>query len=131
MTSRCYFTKMDVTLYPTIIINVSFLVKSKVILIFVLLYDKNRTEFKKRRNSMKAVVTLSSKNQIAIPKAARKKLAIGPGDQLILDVERDSLILKPKPKSYTKHLRGLHKTVWSELNATDYVRKERETWEEK
>ena len=30
---------------------------------------------------MKAVVTLSSKNQIAIPKAARKMLAIGPGDQ--------------------------------------------------
>jgi len=77
---------------------------------------------------MKAVVTLSSKNQIAIPKAARKKLAIGPGDQLILDIDKDSLILKPKPKSYTKHLRGLHKAIWSGLNATDYVRKERETW---
>jgi AbrB family looped-hinge helix DNA binding protein len=69
---------------------------------------------------MKAVVTLSSKNQIAIPKAARKKLAIGPGDQLILDVEKDSLILKPKPKSYTKHLRGLHKAVWEGLDATEY-----------
>ena len=79
---------------------------------------------------MKAVVTLSSKNQIAIPKAARKKLAIGPGDQLILDIEQDSLILKPKPKSYTIHLRGLHKTVWSGLNATDYIRKERKTWED-
>jgi AbrB family looped-hinge helix DNA binding protein len=117
--------------FPCAIINkVSFLVKSKVILIFVLLYDKNRTEFKKRRNSMKAVVTLSSKNQIAIPKAARKKLAIGPGDQLILDIEKDSLILKPKPKSYTKHLRGLHKAVWSGVNGTDYIRKERETWED-
>jgi AbrB family looped-hinge helix DNA binding protein len=79
---------------------------------------------------MKAVVTLSSKNQIAIPKAARKMLAIGPGDQLILDIEKDSLILKPKPKSYTKHLRGLHKTVWSGLNVPDYIRKERETWED-
>ena len=58
---------------------------------------------------MKAVVTLSSKNQIVIPKAARKKLAIEPGDQLILDVEKDTLILKAKPKSYTKHLRGLHR----------------------
>jgi len=79
---------------------------------------------------MKPVVTLSSKNQIAIPKAACKKLAIGPGDQLIVDIEKDSLILKPKPKSYTKHLRGLHKTVWSGVNAADYVRKERETWED-
>jgi AbrB family looped-hinge helix DNA binding protein len=80
---------------------------------------------------MKSVVTLSSKNQIAIPKSARKKLAIGPGDQLILDVEKDSLILKPKPKSYSKHLRGLHGAIWHEVDATEYVRKERETWERK
>lgn len=80
---------------------------------------------------MKALVTLSSKNQIAIPKAARKKLAIGPGDQLILDVENDSLILKPKPKSYTKHLRGFHRAVWRGVDATEYIRKERETWKKK
>lgn len=80
---------------------------------------------------MKAVVTLSSKNQIAIPKAARKKLAIGPGDQLILDVEKDSLILRQKPKSYTKHLRGLHKVVWEGLDATEYIRKERDAWGDK
>ena len=80
---------------------------------------------------MKAVVTLSSKNQISIPKAARKKLAIGPGDQLILDVERDSLVLKPKPKSYSRHLRGLHRSVWRGIDAASYIRKERETWEEK
>ena len=79
---------------------------------------------------MKTVVTLSSKNQIAIPKSARRKLAIGPGDQLILDVEKDGLILKPKPKSYTKHLRGLHQAVWR-VDATEYIRKERETWEER
>ena len=64
--------------------------------------------------SMKVVVTLSSKNQIAIPRSARKKLAIGPEDQLILDVEKDSLILKPRPKSYSKHLRGLHRAIWHE-----------------
>jgi AbrB family looped-hinge helix DNA binding protein len=85
----------------------------------------------KRGIFMKALVTLSSKNQIAIPKSARKKLAIGPGDQLILDVEKDSLILKPKPKSYTKHLRGLHKAVWAGLDAAEYIRKERKAWEEK
>jgi len=45
-------------------------------------------------------------------------------------VEKDSLILKPKPKSYTKHLRGLHKDVWEGLDATAYIRKEREAWEE-
>ena len=80
---------------------------------------------------MKTVVTLSSKNQIAIPKSARKRLAIGPGDQLILDVEKDSLVLKPRPKSYARHLRGLHSRVWRGLDATEYIRKERETWEER
>lgn len=77
---------------------------------------------------MKAVVTLSSKSQIAIPKSARKRLSIGPGDQLILDIEKDSLILKPKPKSYSKHLRGLHKSIWGGVDAVEYVREERKTW---
>jgi AbrB family looped-hinge helix DNA binding protein len=80
---------------------------------------------------MTTVVTLNSKNQIAIPKAAREKLAIGLGDQLILDVEKESLILKPKPKSYKKHLRGLHKAVWEGLDDKKYIRKEREAWEGK
>jgi AbrB family looped-hinge helix DNA binding protein len=99
-------------------------------LFFVLLYDKNWVDILKRGNFMKTVVMLSSKNQIAIPKAVRKKLAIGPGDLLILDVEKDSLILKPKPKSYTKHLRGLHRDVWEGLDATEHIRKERKAWEE-
>jgi AbrB family looped-hinge helix DNA binding protein len=89
---------------------------------------KERIEEREILN-MKTVVTLSSKNQIAIPKSARQKLAIGPGDQLILDVEKDSLILKPKPKSYSKHLRGLHRSIWKDVDGVDYVRKEREIWE--
>jgi AbrB family looped-hinge helix DNA binding protein len=107
----------------------SFPGKSKATIIFILLCYKNCVDIQKRGHSMRAVVTLSSKNQIAIPRSARKKLAIGPGDQLILDVEKDSLILKPKPKSYTKHLRGLHKDVWEGLDATEYIRKERKAWE--
>jgi AbrB family looped-hinge helix DNA binding protein len=78
---------------------------------------------------MKIIVTMNSKNQITIPKSARKMLAIGPGDQLILDVEKDSLILKPKPKSYSKHLRGLHHSVWQGVEVASYIRKEREAWE--
>ncbi len=79
-------------------------------------------------SGMKALVTVSSRNQIIIPKAARDKLSIEPGDQLILEVERDSLILKPRPKSYTKHLRGLHRLVWRKVDAVKHVRKERDRW---
>ena len=80
---------------------------------------------------MKTMVTLSSKSQIVIPKSARKKLAIGPGDQLILDVENESLILKPKPKRPAKHLRGLYREIWQGTEATEYIRKERDRWEDK
>ena len=80
---------------------------------------------------MKTLVTLSSKSQIVIPKSARKKLAIGPGDQLILDVENESLILKPRPKTPAKHLRGLHRDIWQGTEATEYIRKERDRWEDK
>lgn len=77
---------------------------------------------------MKALVTVSSKNQIIIPKAARDKFSIVPGDQLVLEVQGDSLIIKPCPKSYTKYLRGLHRSVWRKADAVEYVRKERESW---
>lgn len=80
---------------------------------------------------MKSIVTLSSKNQIVIPKLARKNLNINPGDQLILDFEKDIIIIRPKPKSYTKYLRGLHKYTWEGLDVTQYIRKERESWEKK
>jgi len=78
---------------------------------------------------MKIIVTINSRNQITIPKSARNKLGIGPGDQLILDVEKDSLILKRNPKSYSKHLRGLHRSVWQGMDAASYTREERVTWE--
>jgi bifunctional DNA-binding transcriptional regulator/antitoxin component of YhaV-PrlF toxin-antitoxin module len=53
-----------------------------------------------------------SECQIAIPKSGRQKLAIGQRDQLNLEVEKDSLILKPRLKSYSQHLRGLNRSVW-------------------
>jgi AbrB family looped-hinge helix DNA binding protein len=96
-----------------------------------LLCDISKESARKGEFFMKSVVTLNSKKQIAIPKSARKKLLIGPGNQLILDVEKDSLILKPRPKSYSKHLKGLHKGVWEGIDAVDYIREERNTWKDK
>ena len=80
---------------------------------------------------MRTLVTLSSKNQIVIPQVSPQEIIDRSGDPLILNVEKDNLILKPKPKSYSKHLRGLHRAIWQGVDAADYVRKERETWEDK
>lgn len=73
-------------------------------------------------------VTVSSKYQIVIPKDIRKKLDLHPGDQLLVRLEDGQVVLRSRPQSYAKHLRGLHKEVWRDLDATEYVKRERESW---
>ncbi|MEM7827063.1 MAG: AbrB/MazE/SpoVT family DNA-binding domain-containing protein [Candidatus Aenigmatarchaeota archaeon] len=72
---------------------------------------------------------VSKKSQIVIPKEIRKTIGISEGDELIVDVEGDRIILKVKPKNYTKKLRGLHKKVWQGIDPKKYVRGERESWQ--
>lgn len=71
---------------------------------------------------------VSKKSQIVIPKVIRETVGISEGDELIVDVEGDRVILRVKPKSYTKRLRGLHKNVWKGIDPKKYVRGERESW---
>jgi AbrB family looped-hinge helix DNA binding protein len=71
---------------------------------------------------------VSKKSQIVIPKKIRETVGISEGDELIVDVEGDRVILKVKPKSYTKRLKGLHKNVWKGIDPKKYVRGERESW---
>jgi AbrB family looped-hinge helix DNA binding protein len=71
---------------------------------------------------------VSKKSQIVIPKKIRDAVGISEGDELIVDVEGDRVILKVKPKSYAKRLRGLHKNVWKGIDPKKYVRGERESW---
>jgi AbrB family looped-hinge helix DNA binding protein len=78
---------------------------------------------------MEATVTLSSKNQIVVPKSVRQKLGIGPGDRLVVQVGKEGVVLRPKPKSYTSHLRGLHQSIWKGIEAKRYVEGERNSWE--
>ncbi len=78
---------------------------------------------------MEGSVRISSKNQIVIPREARKALSLGAGDELLVEIEDGRLVLYPRPKNYAKHLRGLHKGVWRGVDATEYVREERKNWE--
>jgi AbrB family looped-hinge helix DNA binding protein len=78
---------------------------------------------------MEIGVKLSSKCQIVIPKHVREALEIGPGDELLMEVKKGSLIIYPKPKSFTDYLIGLHKDVWRDIDVDSYLDKERESWE--
>jgi AbrB family looped-hinge helix DNA binding protein len=74
-------------------------------------------------------VTVSSKYQVVIPKEVREALDLHPDDQLLVGIEDDKVVMHPRPRSYAKHLRGLHKEIWKGIDATEYVQKERESWE--
>jgi AbrB family looped-hinge helix DNA binding protein len=69
--------------------------------------------------------TLSSKNQIVIPREAREALDLKPGDKLLVLVRGGNVLVLQKPKSYRAAIRGLGAGVYPK----DYLRKERDSWE--
>ncbi len=71
---------------------------------------------------------VSKKSQIVIPKKIRETVGISEGDELIIHAEDDKVILKIKPKSYTKRLKGLHKNIWKGVDPRKYVKGERQSW---
>ncbi|HEX3723005.1 MAG TPA: AbrB/MazE/SpoVT family DNA-binding domain-containing protein [Nitrolancea sp.] len=75
-------------------------------------------------------VKVSSKLQIAVPAAARKKLGIEAGDHLIVEIGDDSITFRPEPKSYSERLRGLYREIWEGVDPDEYIRKERDAWTE-
>jgi AbrB family looped-hinge helix DNA binding protein len=78
---------------------------------------------------MVITIKVSKKNQIVVPKQARKLLDIKPGNELLVKIKEDRIILIPKPKDFTKYMEGLHKEIWEGIDATEYVRREREAWQ--
>ena len=71
-----------------------------------------------------AEATLSSKNQIVIPREAREALQLKPGDKLLVLVRGGNVLVLQKPKSYRTAIRGLGRGVYPK----DYLRRERESW---
>ena len=71
-----------------------------------------------------AEATLSSKNQIVIPKEAREKLGLKPGDKLIVTVHDGKVFVMEKPANYAKALRGFAPGLYG----PDYLKKERDSW---
>ena len=70
-------------------------------------------------------VKLSSKNQIAVPAEIRSKLGIEPGDQLLVDVQGNMILLLPEPKDWVAATQGLGREIWQGIDPVEYVREER------
>ena len=70
-------------------------------------------------------LTLSSKNQIVIPREARKALGLKPGDKVLVLVRSGGILLLRKPKSYHAAIRGLARGPYPKT----YLQKERQSWD--
>ncbi len=78
---------------------------------------------------MSATITISSKNQVVIPKEAREALELSPGTRLMVHVEDGMIIMVPEPRDYIGAMRGLHKEVWDGLDADAEISKSRDNWD--
>ena len=74
-------------------------------------------------------VKVSKRHQIVVPAEARRKLRIQSGDELLVDVQGHTIVLMPRPASYTEYMAGLHGEVWQGVDVACYIREEREGWE--
>ena len=72
-----------------------------------------------------AEATLSSKNQIVIPREAREALGLKAGDKLLVLVRGGNVLVLQKPRSYRAAIRGLGRGIYRK----DYLRKERAGWD--
>lgn len=80
---------------------------------------------------MAKTVRLSSKRQIAIPRALCDKLGIRTGQELTIEEAHGRLILWPKPKSYSDALEGLGRDIWAGIDPLEYIRQERASWDKR
>ena len=78
--------------------------------------------------------SVSTKYQVVIPRAIRKKIKVKPGQKLNIDTKGNKIILSPMqgkqawvwPDDYIKNLRGLWKNT---KDIEKYLEKERNSWD--
>ncbi|HBB41129.1 MAG: hypothetical protein COW73_07350 [Nitrospirae bacterium CG18_big_fil_WC_8_21_14_2_50_70_55] len=76
------------------------------------------------------VATLTSKSQITIPAEVRRRLGIGPGDRVVLEVEGGTAVLRPVRGGFAERSEGLGRAVWVRAGgAVAYLEEERGQWE--
>ena len=72
-----------------------------------------------------AEATLSSKNQIVLPKEARDDGQVKPGDKIAVVICGDRVLVLQKSTEPHAAIRGITRGLYPK----DYVKKERESWD--
>ncbi|MGH8491262.1 MAG: AbrB/MazE/SpoVT family DNA-binding domain-containing protein [Gammaproteobacteria bacterium] len=73
------------------------------------------------------VATLSSKSQIVLPAAIRKRLGIQTGDRLLVEAEGDRIVIRKAPTSFTAALESCGDELWR--GYAEDLKKERARWD--
>lgn len=71
---------------------------------------------------------VSTRYQVVIPKEVRELLHIQPEDTVLFLIDGEQVYLRPRPRSFTEMLRGLHRQVWAD-DAAAWLEEERAAWE--
>ena len=77
-----------------------------------------------------AVVKVSSKYQVVLPRPVREALDLRVGDEVIFVVDGSKVLLRPRPASFTEAMRGLHREVWEGQDVDEWLEQERTAWAE-
>jgi len=73
-------------------------------------------------------VKVSRKNQIAVPAVVRRRLGIGPGDLLDVEVEGSRVVLRARKPTALADLLAIAPEVWRDVEAEAYVDALRDEW---
>jgi AbrB family looped-hinge helix DNA binding protein len=71
-----------------------------------------------------ASATVSSKNQIVIPREAREALGLRAGDKVLVVVRGKNVIVLKKPASHRMAIRGIAAKAYP----SQHLHKERQSW---
>lgn len=74
------------------------------------------------------IVTVSSRFQVVIPRSVREAMGLRPGEKLMVEVQGDRILMRPRPSQPARALRGMHRDIWCDVDPVEYVRRERESW---
>ncbi len=77
---------------------------------------------------MSIIVRPGREHTIALPEELMLKMHFAADEEILVQVEEDRLVLSKKTGSYTENLRGLHKEVWENVDTEDFLKKERQSW---
>ncbi len=69
-------------------------------------------------------VKVSTKHQVAVPSEARKRLGIGAGDRLSVEITDDAIVLRRRPNTPSERLEqlGAIGEIWKGVDPVAYVR---------